>query len=50
MDEFYPGDHSWLATLEGAIRDLEIPDQEVEELRARTEARLADAEAPLRTS
>jgi hypothetical protein len=45
MDQFYHGDHSWLATLEGAIRELEIPDQEVEELRARTEARLAEAEA-----
>jgi hypothetical protein len=31
MDQFYRGDHSWLATLEGAIRELEIPDQEVEE-------------------
>jgi hypothetical protein len=48
MDQFYRGDHSWLATLEGAIRDLEIPDREVEELRARTEARLAEAEAALR--
>lgn len=48
MDQFYRGDHSWLATLEGAIRELEIPDQEVEELRAKTEARLAEAEAALR--
>jgi hypothetical protein len=50
MDQFYRGDHSWLATLEGAIRELEIPHQEVEELRARTEARLADAEAALRAT
>jgi hypothetical protein len=50
MDQFYRGDHSWLTTLEGAIRKLEIPDQEVEELLARTEARLADAEAALRTT
>ena len=50
MDQFYRGDHSWLATLDGAIRELEIPDQEVEELRARTEARLAEAEAALRTT
>lgn len=49
-DQFYRGDHRWLATLEGAIRELEIPDQEVEELRVRTEARLADAEAALRTT
>ena len=48
MDQFYRGDHSWLATLEGAIRDLEIPDQEVEELRAKTDARLAEAEASRR--
>jgi hypothetical protein len=47
MDQFYRGDHSWLAMLEGAIRDLEIPDQEVEELRAKTEARLAEVEAAL---
>jgi hypothetical protein len=48
IDQFYRGDHSWLATLEGAIRDLEIPDQEVEELRAKTDARLAEAEASRR--
>jgi hypothetical protein len=48
MDQFYRGDHSWLATLEGAIRELGIPDQEVEELRAKTEARVAAAEAALR--
>jgi hypothetical protein len=47
MDQFYRGDHSWSATLDGAIRELEIPDQEVEELRAKTEARFADAEAAL---
>jgi hypothetical protein len=47
MDLFYRGDHTWLTTLEGAILELGIPDQEVEELRARTEARLADAEATL---
>lgn len=50
MDQFYRGEHSWLGTLERAIRELEIPDQEVEELRARTEARLAEAEAALRTT
>jgi hypothetical protein len=49
-DQFYRGDHSWLATLEGAIRELEIPNQEVEELRAGSEARLADAEAALRAT
>ncbi len=49
-DQFYRGDHGWLSTLEGAIRELEIPDQEVEELRARSEARLADAEAALRAT
>jgi hypothetical protein len=48
IDQFYRGDHSWLATLEAAIRELEIPDQEVDELRAKTEARLAEAEAALR--
>ena len=48
MNQFYRGDHSWLATLEGAIRDLEIPDQEVDKLRAKSQARLAEAEAALR--
>lgn len=47
MDQFYRGDHSWLTTLEGAIRELGIPDQEVEELRVHTEARFAEAEAAL---
>jgi hypothetical protein len=45
MNQFYRGDHCWLATLDAAIRDVRIPDQEVEELRARTQARLAEAEA-----
>jgi hypothetical protein len=47
MDQFYRGDHRWLTTLEGATRELKIPDQEVEELRAQTQARLAEAEATL---
>jgi hypothetical protein len=50
INQFYRGDHNWLATLDAAIRELEIPEHEVEELRARTEARLADAEAALRTT
>jgi hypothetical protein len=45
MNQFYRGDHRWLATLDAAIRDLQIPDQQVEELRARTQARLAEAAA-----
>jgi hypothetical protein len=45
MNQFYRGDHRWLAALDAAIRDLQIPGQEVEELRARTQARLAEAAA-----
>lgn len=48
MNQFYRGDSSWLATLEAAIGDLGIPEEAVEELRARTQARLAEAEAALR--
>lgn len=47
--QFYRGDYRWLATLNAAISDLGIPEDEVEELRTRTEARIAEAEATLRT-
>jgi hypothetical protein len=47
MRQFYCGDHRWLATLNTAIGDLEIPSEEVGELRARTQARIAEAEAAL---
>jgi hypothetical protein len=33
-NQFFRGDHRWQATLEAAIADLGIPDDEVEELRA----------------
>lgn len=49
MHQFHCGDYRWLATLNAAISDLGIPDNEVEELRARTQARLAEAEAALGT-
>jgi len=45
MDQFYRGDSRWLATLEAAIGDLGIAEEEVEEQRARTQARLAEAES-----
>lgn len=48
--QFYRGDHRWLATLEAAIGKLGIPEEEVEELRARMRARLEEAEARLRSS
>lgn len=48
--QFYRGDYRWLATLSAAISNLGIPDDEVQELRSRTEARIADAEASLRVS
>jgi hypothetical protein len=48
MDQFYRGDSRWLATLEAAIGDLGIAEEEVEELRARTQARPAEAEAARR--
>ena len=44
MRQFYRGDHCWLATLRAAISDLAIPEQEVEELRARRKARLTEVE------
>jgi hypothetical protein len=47
-DQFYRGDYRWEATLEAAIADLGIPDEEVEELRARTQAKLDEAKARLR--
>jgi hypothetical protein len=46
--QFYRGDYRWLATLSAAITTLGIPEDEVEELRYRTEARIAEAEASLR--
>jgi hypothetical protein len=46
--QFYRGDYGWLATLSAAITNLGIPEDEVEELRTRTEARIAEAEASLR--
>lgn len=46
--QFYRGDHRWAATLEAAIESLGIPQEEVEDLRIRTQARLAEAEAILR--
>jgi len=46
--QFYCGDYRWLATLTAAIGDLGIPEDEVEELRTRTEARIAEVEATLR--
>ena len=49
MHQFYCGNYRWLATLNAAITDLGIPEEEVEELRTRTEARLAEAEAALRS-
>lgn len=49
MHQFYCGDYRWLATLNAAISDLGIPEEEVEELRARMDARIAEAEAALRT-
>ena len=45
--KFYRGDYRWASTLEAAIDDLAIPEDEIEELRARTQARLAEAEASL---
>ena len=48
--QFYRGDHRWLAMLSAAISNLGIPEDEVEELRSQTEARIADAEASLRIS
>jgi hypothetical protein len=50
VDQFYRGDYRWLTTLEAAIGDLGIPEEEVDELRARKQARLAEAEAALRIS
>jgi len=47
-DQFYCGDYRWLATLTAAIDDLGIAEDEVEELRTRTEARIAELEATLR--
>jgi hypothetical protein len=47
-DDGEPGPGPDAPTLDAAIRELGIPDQEVEELRAKTEARLAEAEAALR--
>jgi hypothetical protein len=47
--QFYRGDYRWASTLEAAIDDLAIPEDEIKELRARTQARLAEAEASLRT-
>ena len=46
--QFYRGNYRWLATLNAAINGLGIPEDEVEELRARTQARIAEAEAALR--
>jgi hypothetical protein len=45
--QFYRGDYRWASTLEAAIDDLAIPEDEIKELRARTQARLAEAEASL---
>jgi hypothetical protein len=47
--QFYRGDYRWASTLVAAIDDLAIPKDEIEELRARTQARLAEAEASLGT-
>lgn len=47
MHQFHCGDYRWLATLNAAISELGIPEEEVEELRTRTQARLAKAEAAL---
>jgi superfamily II DNA or RNA helicase len=46
--QFYRGDYRWLATLNAAISGLGIPENEVEVLRSRTQARIAEAEAALR--
>lgn len=48
MDQFNRGDYRWLAKLKATIADLGTPEEEVEELRTRTRARLAEAEAALR--
>lgn len=46
--QFLRGDYRWQATLEAAIAKLAIPDEEVDELRERTRARIEEAEARLR--
>jgi len=48
MKQFLRGDYRWRATLESAIAELAIPDEEVDELRERTRARIEEAEAKLR--
>lgn len=42
--QFYTGDYRWQATLDAAIEELGIPEGEVEELRRRTDARIAEVE------
>jgi hypothetical protein len=49
MKQFYRGDYRWLATLDAATVDLGIPEEEIEELRTRTQTRIAEAEAAVRT-
>lgn len=46
-NQFYRGDYRWASTVEMAIDSLGISDEEVEDLRTRTQARLAEAEALL---
>jgi hypothetical protein len=46
-NQFYGGDYRWEATVELAIDSLGISDEEVKELRTRTQARLAEAETLL---
>jgi hypothetical protein len=50
LHQFLCGDYRWQATLESAIADLAIPDEEVDELRAQTRASIEEAEAKLRAT
>jgi virulence-associated protein VagC len=45
--QFHRGDHHWQTTLEAAISELAIPDEEVDELRERVRTRIEEAEAQL---
>jgi virulence-associated protein VagC len=47
LHQFLCGDHRWLATLDGAIADLAIPDEEIDELRERRQRRREEVEAML---
>jgi hypothetical protein len=48
--QFHRGDHQWQATLEAAIGELAIPDEEVGALRERTREKMEEAEAQLRAN